>query len=116
MGVAMGTSEAGGYVDSLGNITGWLNELAFVPCDFNMDAMVDEWSGDYGCGVKYFSQDGVIKLAKEAEIPLDENLSPAEKLKVVQKLNEEGDSRAEGIFVDDRSLFRLYDSVLRHVL
>ena len=98
LGVAMGTSEAGGYVDSLGNITGWLNELAFVPCDFNMDAMVDEWSGDYGCGVKYFSQDGVIKLAKEAGIPLDEGLSPAEKLKVVQKLNEEGDSRAEGIF------------------
>ena len=25
--------------------------------------MEDEWSGDYGCGVKYFSQDGIIKLA-----------------------------------------------------
>lgn len=98
LGVAMGTSEAGGYVDEAGNITGWLNELAFVPCDYNENAMVDEWSGDYGCGVKYFSQDSVIKLAANAGIELDEKLSPAEKLKVVQKLHEDGDKRAAGIF------------------
>jgi predicted NBD/HSP70 family sugar kinase len=60
--------------------------------------MVDEWSGDYGCGVKYFSQDSVIKLAPAAGITLDETLSPAEKLKVVQKLMEEGDKRAYDIF------------------
>ena len=98
LGVAMGTSEAGGYVDPNGNITGWLNELAFVPVDFCRDAMVDEWSGDYGCGVKYFSQDGVIKLAPYAGITLDENLSPAEKLKVVQGLMAEGDERAAAIY------------------
>ncbi len=98
LGVAMGTSEAGGYVDPQGNITGWLNELAFVPVDFCRDAMVDEWSGDYGCGVKYFSQDAVIKLAPFAGIELDENLSPAEKLKVVQKAMAEGDERAADIY------------------
>ena len=98
LGVAMGTSEAAGYVDKDGNITGWLNELAFVPVDFNKDAMVDEWSGDYGCGVKYFSQDAVIKLAPRAGIELDENLSPAEKLKVVQGLMENDDSRAKDIY------------------
>ena len=98
LGIAMGTSEAGGYVDPEGNITGWLNELAFVPVDFCEEAMVDEWSGDYGCGVKYFSQDGVIKLAPYAGIELDENLSPAEKLKVVQKLMAEGDERAALIY------------------
>ena len=98
LGVAMGTSEAGGYVDPQGNITGWLNELAFVPVDFSTDAMVDEWSGDYGCGVKYFSQDGVIKLAPFAGIELDESLSPAEKLKVVQGLMKDGDSRAADIY------------------
>ncbi len=98
LGIAMGTSEAGGYIDQQGNITGWLNELAFVPVDFNTDAMVDEWSGDYGCGVKYFSQDGVIKLAPYAGITLDENLSPAEKLKVVQGLMEKGDPNAADIY------------------
>lgn len=98
LGVAMGTSEAVGYVDADGNITGWLNELAFVPVDFCKDAMVDEWSGDYGCGVKYFSQDAVIKLAPAAGIELDESLSPAEKLKVVQGLMAEGDERAAKIY------------------
>ena len=98
LGIAMGTSEAGGYVDPQGNITGWLNELAFVPVDYSQDAMVDEWSGDYGCGVKYFSQDGVIKLAPAAGIELDESLSPAEKLKVVQGLMKEGHQGAAAIY------------------
>ena len=98
LGVAMGTSEAGGYVDPDGNITGWLNELAFVPVDFCEDAMVDEWSGDYGCGVKYFSQDGVIKCAPWAGIEIDETLSPAEKLKVVQGLMKDGDPRAADVY------------------
>ena len=98
LGIAMGTSEAAGYVDSEGRITGWLNELAFVPVDGNPEAMRDEWSGDIGCGVKYFSQDGVIKLAPRAGIELDESLSPAEKLKVVQKLMEADDPRAAAVY------------------
>ena len=88
LGIAMGTSEAGGYVDSYGNITGWLNEFAFAPVDAQEMAMEDEWSGDIGCGVKYFSQDAVIKLAPKAGIVLSDSLSPAEKLKHVQKLLE----------------------------
>lgn len=98
LGIAMGTSEAVGYVDSNDNITGWLNELAFAPIDAQETAMEDEWSGDIGCGVKYFSQDGVIKLAKPAGIELDESASPAEKLKVVQELMKNDDPRAIKIF------------------
>lgn len=94
LGIAMGTSEAGGYVDNDMHIMGWLNELAFVPVDYNPQAMIDEWSGDYGCGVKYFSQDAVIKLAPAAGIHLDENLSPAEKLKIVQAQMEQGNPEA----------------------
>lgn len=98
LGIAMGTSEAAGYVDARGNITGWLNELAFVPIDYNSKAMRDEWSGDIGCGVKYFSQDGVIKLAAKAGIDLDEELTPAEKLKIVQNLMDHNDERATKIY------------------
>ena len=98
LGIAMGTSEAAGYVNKDSNLNGWLSELAFVPVDYNKGAMVDEWSGDYGCGVKYFSQDGVIKLAGFAGIELDENASPAEKLKVVQGLMKEHDPRAKEIY------------------
>ena len=98
LGIAMGTSEAVGYVDENGNVTGWLNELAFAPVDANPEAMADEWSGDIGCGVKYFSQDGVIKLAPRAGIELDEGDAPAQKLKAVQALMESGDSRAEAVY------------------
>ena len=98
LGIAMGTSEAVGYVDTLGNLTGWLNELAFVPADFNKDAMVDEWSLDFGVGCKYFSQDAVIKLAGYAGIEIPGELSLAEKLKFVQNLNNQNDPKAHAIF------------------
>lgn len=98
MGIAMGTSEAVGYVDKDQNVLGWINELAFAPVDLNEKAMEDEWSGDIGVGCKYFSQDAVIKLAPAAGIELDESLSPAQKLKVVQGLMEQGDERAAAIF------------------
>ncbi|MBE6985172.1 MAG: ROK family protein [Ruminococcaceae bacterium] len=98
MGMAMGTSEAVGYVDADGNVLGWLNELAFAPVDLLESAMADEWSTDIGVGCKYFSQDAVIKLAPRAGIELDEALTPAEKLKAVQNLVEKGDSRAKQVF------------------
>ena len=100
LGIAMGTSEAGGYINKDGNLNGWISELAFAPVDMNENAMRDEWSGDIGCGVKYFSQDGVIKLAESAGVKFDETLSPAEKLKVVQKMLDSGDRIATTIFDD----------------
>ncbi len=98
LGLAMGTSEAAGFVDEQGRITGWLNELAFVPVDAAAGAMADEWSGDIGCGVKYFSQDAVIKLAPRAGIALEGGLSPAEKLRTVQELMARDDPRAAAVF------------------
>ena len=98
LGIAMGTSEAVGYINREGCLEGWLNELAFAPVDFNKDAMVDEWSGDYGCGVKYFSQDSVIKLAENAGFKFENGLSPAEKLKVIQNLMKEGNEMASKIY------------------
>ena len=98
LGIAMGTSEAVGYVNADGNVLGWINELAFAPVDLSPSAMQDEWSGDFGVGCKYFSQDAVIKLAPAAGIELDPALSPAEKLKVVQGLANEGDEGALDIY------------------
>ncbi|MFR3290873.1 MAG: hypothetical protein ACLTSG_11815 [Lachnospiraceae bacterium] len=94
LGIAMGTSEAVGYVDKNGCVTGWLNELAFMPVDANPEAMADEWSGDIGCGVKYFSQDGVIKLAPRAGIQLDEaSLSPPRSSRSCRACMEQGRAR-----------------------
>ena len=100
LGIALGTSEAGGYINSTGTLNGWISELAFVPVDLAPTAMADEWSGDIGCGVKYFSQDAVIKLAQNAGIKFDEILTPAEKLKTIQSLLEKGDEVAKEIFAD----------------
>ena len=99
MGIAMGTSEAAGYVTPEGKILGWFNELAFAPVDLQPGAPQDEWSGDFGVGCKYFSQDAVIRLAPRVGIELNDELSLAEKLKAVQKLAEEGHEGARRIFV-----------------
>jgi predicted NBD/HSP70 family sugar kinase len=98
LGIAMGSDEAGGYVNAEGNITGWLSELAFAPIDVNPQAPVNEWSGDRGCGGEYFSQKAVVRLAPLAGIELDSSLPPAETLKAVQALMARGDQRAELIY------------------
>ncbi len=98
LGVAMGTSEAAGYINSSGYITNWLNELAFVPVDFRFDAPRDEWSGDVGCGVQYFSQQGVGRLITPAGIEIDPGLPLPEKLVHVQELMADGDGRAHRIY------------------
>ena len=98
MGLAMGTSEAVGYVNAEKNLPGWISELAFAPVDLNENAMRDEWSGDIGVGCKYFSQDAVSKLAPAAGIALSERLTPAEKLREVQQLAGSGNPYALDIF------------------
>ncbi|MBA4148519.1 MAG: ROK family protein [Verrucomicrobia bacterium] len=98
LGIAMGTSQAGGYVTPEGNITTWLNELAFMPVDYNPNAARDEWSGDYGCGVQYFSQQAVAKLIPASGLEVDSNLGFPEKLKAVQSFMENNDERAAKIY------------------
>jgi predicted NBD/HSP70 family sugar kinase len=99
LGIAMGTSQAAGYVDEHGLITGWLNELAFAPVDVSEHAPLDsEWSGDRGTGVNYFSQDAAIRLAKAAGVALPSDASPGAKLEVLQKLMLAGDAGARAVF------------------
>ena len=100
LGIAMGTSEAVGYINAEGGINGWLSELAFAPVDFNAGAMADEWSGDIGVGCKYFSQDAVIKLAEAGGHVFADGLTPAQKLKEVQKMMDEGNPLAAQIYED----------------
>ncbi len=100
LGIAMGTSEAVGYINTNGGINGWLSELAFAPVDFNEGAMQDEWSGDFGVGCKYFSQDAVIKLAEAGGHVFAAGLTPAQKLKEVQKMMDEGCTLAAQIYED----------------
>jgi len=98
LGVAMGSSLAAGYVTPRGAITGWLNELAFVPVDYRPGAPVDEWSGDSGAGVQYFSQQAVGRLLAPAGIDLPKHMPLPVKLEEVQRLAASGDARALRIY------------------
>jgi len=98
LGIAMGSSEAAGFMDAQGRILGWLNELAFAPVDYNPAAPADEWSGDAGVGVLYFSQQAVNKLLPAAKISLPEKMGLPERLKEVQALMAKGDPRAAQIY------------------
>jgi len=105
LGVSMGTSMAGGYVTPAGTITPWLNELAFAPIDYRADAPRDEWSGDAGCGVQYFSQQGVARLAERAGFAFPAALPLPERLVKVQEAMRAGDSRAVEIYTSLGVLF-----------
>jgi predicted NBD/HSP70 family sugar kinase len=98
LGIALGSSEAAGYVNMDGHIMGWLNELAFAPIDYSPTAPVEEWSGDKGCGASYFSQQCVFRLAPKAGIEIPANVTDAEKLKFVQNRLEAGEEGATNIW------------------
>ncbi len=98
LGISMGTSVAAGYVTASGAITPWLNELAFAPVDYRNDAPVDEWSGDRGCAVQYFCQQGVVRLAPLAGLTFPKEMKFAEQLVEVQHLMSAGDARARQIY------------------
>ncbi|MBC7361040.1 MAG: ROK family protein [Candidatus Aminicenantes bacterium] len=100
LGIAMGSSEAGGYLNPSGHLPGWLDELAFAPVDLNPEAAVDEWSGDRGVGAMYFSQQAVNKLALSAGFQFSEEKRLPERLKEIQALAEKGDDQAIQIFKD----------------
>lgn len=98
LGVSMGTSLAAGYIAPEGSVTGWINELAFVPVDYREGVAQDEWSGDHGCGVQYFSQQAVGRLLPLSGIEVDDDLALPEKLELVQARMAEGDKRAAAIY------------------
>jgi predicted NBD/HSP70 family sugar kinase len=98
LGIALGSSEAAGFVDPQGNILGWLNELAFAPIDFNPNAPIEEWSRDYGCGSSYLSQQCVFRLAPKVNITVPGNISNAEKLFLIQEKLQSGHEGAVKIW------------------
>jgi predicted NBD/HSP70 family sugar kinase len=98
LGIAMGSSEAAGFLNPQGGMTGWLNELAFAPVDYDPAATADEWSGDCGVGALYFSQQAVNKLLPAAGINVPDGMSLPERLKEVQSLMAKDDPRAAKIY------------------
>jgi predicted NBD/HSP70 family sugar kinase len=98
LGIALGSSQAAGYVTRERTLTTWLDELAFVPIDDAPDAPLDEWSGDRGCGVQYFSQQAVGRLLGPAGIEVDPEATLPERLVHLQALMTAGDPRAPRVY------------------
>ena len=98
LGVAMGSSEAGGFIDRMGCLTGRLSELAFAPVDLHPLAPADEWSGDIGVGAMYFSQQAVNYLALKKGMRFPAKMPLPERLKRVQERMLDGDVTALTIF------------------
>ncbi len=98
LGIAMGSSEATGFLDRDGRITGWLNELAFAPVDLSPTAARDEWSRDRGVGARYFSQQAVGRLVPRAGLERLPGEPLPELLERTRLLADEGDERAISIF------------------
>ncbi len=98
LGISMSTSQATGFIDRKGNLTHWLNELAFVPINANPEAPEDPWSEDKGCGVSYFSQEAVLRLAKKAGFRLSDKEDDNQKLRTIQMRAEQGNSSAINVF------------------
>ena len=98
LGIAMGSSEAVGFLDRAGRITGWLNELAFAPIDANPEAGTDDWSGNPGIGATYFSQQAVARLAPAAGLSFPAGMGLPERLKDVQARMAAGEPAAHAIF------------------
>ncbi|MDI6697126.1 MAG: ROK family protein [Anaerolineales bacterium] len=98
LGIALGSSQAAGYVNLEGRLMGWLSELAFAPVDYSPHAPIEEWSGDRGCGASYLSQQCVFRLAPEAGIEIPAHLTDAEKLSFVQEKLEAGHEGAVKIW------------------
>jgi len=98
LGIAMGSSEAGGYITSDGRLTSWLNELAFAPVDLAAGAPRDEWSGDSGVGAQYFSQQAVARLLPAAGIDVPDDMDQPARLLELQRLMAEGDARAHSVY------------------
>ena len=100
LGVAMGSSEAVGYVDPKRRMTGRICELAFAPVDFNPCAPKDEWSGDYGVGAMAFSQQAVNWLAEKYGFKFPKAMKLPERLKAVQAAMEKGDGKALRVYLE----------------
>lgn len=98
LGVAMGSSEAVGYLNMEGEITGQLNELAFAPIEYNPQAPKDEWSKAPAAGVMYFSQQAVNRLALQMGMTFPEEMLLPERLKQVQAKMNGGDQEVAKIY------------------
>lgn len=98
LGIAMGSSEAAGFVNRDRRFTGNYHELAYVPVDLSENAAKEPIVRDLGCGAQYFSQQAVARLAPRAGFHFPEDMPLPERLRAVQSCADREDPEALRIF------------------
>jgi len=98
LGIALGSSEAVGYLDREGRVAGWINELAFARVDAAPGAAADDWSTNPGVGAAYFSQQALDRLAAAAGLAFEPGLDLPARLAHAQARLKAGDPAALRIF------------------
>jgi len=98
LGMAVGTSVGMGYVDGDGNLTKLAASIWMTKIALNDDAAFDEHDTVRGVGDSYFSQNNVVRLAKQIGVDMADDLYPAEKLLIIQELMEKDDPEVRKIY------------------
>lgn len=98
LGIAMGSSQAAGFINEAGKINSWLNELSLVPVDVGKSQVRDHWTEDFGAGMNHFSQIAVNILGQNAGMEFAPDMGLPERLSQVQMEAQIGRERAVEIF------------------
>ena len=98
LGISLGTSTAGGYVNAEGNITSWINELAFVPVDYNPRRRPTSGPATTAAACNISRSNAWDACSRPRASRWTPKLPLPEKLKHVQKLMDQGDYRARKIY------------------
>lgn len=98
LGLALGTGLGAGFVDKNGHITGFLCEIGKSLIDMSDRAPEHIYYHTRGPALHYLSQNAAFRLATEKDIEVNHIKEPAEKLRYIQKLAEEGNSGAIELF------------------
>ncbi len=87
-----------GFVDNDGYLTGWLNELEHMPIHFSKSDPNDPNSADEGCGLRYFSEEGVLRMAEEAGVKFRQDSNNRQRLRGLQLQAEQNSSKSKLVF------------------
>ena len=116
LGIALGTSTAAGYVTPDGNITSWLERAGVRAGRLQPGAPVDEWSGDYGVGSQYFSQQAVGRLMPVAGIDAPADMPLPERAEARPGAHGRGRPARQADLPDHRHVPRLRRRAFRRLL
>ena len=98
LGLSLGTGLGAGFANKHGALTGFLCEIGKSLIDMHPEAPEHIHYHTRGPALHYLSQNAAFRLARENSIEINHIEQPAERLRYIQKLAEDGNPKAREIF------------------